>query len=375
MTTVGNANQSESIDEPADAAIRRMTSFAVMTVDWSSHRSSYLDNFVNYALAVIPGDSPTAFPREAVRPSILERFNLPLPTGIVNQLLKRATKLGFLEEVTTEAVRLTEKGKREVAPIPYTLKKLNQEQATVIERFMDWVQIELGVTLTTERAEAMMLDYIETYYCSLMSLAETSSAFVRKLPQIEPTSEQKVAAAFIASIAESDEALFESVANMARGSMMVSALYSPTLVDTTRGFRHTTIYFDTKIVLRALGYEGDAAQQATLELVQLLKRQGARLAVFEFTLAEIRSVIDSVGMRARNGSMWTARPGSVESYFYKLDASNSLIEQHSIRVESKILDIGLQVDPKPPYDNHRYVIDGHVPLSGGVSQHRAGQLF
>ena len=356
---MGTAEGAATVDDPAtnDASIRRMATFAVMTVDWSSQRKSYLDNFLNYALAVIPADSPTAFAREAVQPSILDRFNLDLPSNIVQQLVKRATRLGFLESVGEGAIRMTDKGRREVAPIPYTLKKLAKEQVEIADKFVQWAERELGLVVNRERATAMLLDYVETYYCSLMSLSENSGAGKLNLPRSEPSPGQKVAAAFVAAIAEADAESFESIANMARGSMMVSALYAPTLVDTTRGFRHTTIYLDTKIVLRGLGYEGEAARVSTDDLIQLLLRQGARVAVFDFTLREIRAVIDAVGQKAQSGSLWVARPGSVESYFYKINASNAIIEQHSVRVESKILDLGLHVDPTPSYDNHSYVID------------------
>ena len=339
------------------SAIRRMTAFAVMTVDWSSQRRSYLDNFLNYALAVIPSDSTKAFPREAVRPSIIERFNLTLPGNIVQQLLRRGIRLGFLTAVGDAAVTLTEKGKREVSPIPYTLKKLAAEQVAVAERFVGWAVDEIGLVIESAQANAMLLDYVETYYCSLMSLARSDPSTQLSLPLIEPSPEQRVTAAFVAAMNQTDEALFDSIANMARGSMMVSALYAPSLVDTTRGFSNTTIYLDTKIVLRALGYEGEQAQQATTDLLMILKKQKARLAVFEFTLREIQSVLDAVAAKARGGRMWDSRPGSVEAYFYRTNASNAQIEQHSIRVESQIRALSVNIDPSPSYENHRFVID------------------
>lgn len=334
-----------------------MAAFAVTTVDWSSQRRSYLDNFINYALSVIPANATTAFPRESVRPLIIEKFNLVLPPAIVQQLIRRAVRLGFLSTVGDSAVALTAKGRREVSPIPYTLKKLEEEQSRVSERFAEWATEELGLLLEPDRATSMLLDYVETYYCSLMAQSQTAPGTSLRLPRIEPTAEQKVTAAFIASVNESDESLFDSIANMARGSMMVSALFAPSLVDTTRGFHNTTVYLDTKIVFRALGYEGEAAEQAATELLSILKRQHARLAVFEFTLREIRSVLEAVAHRARGGRMWSARPGSVEAYFYRLNASNSQIEQHSLRVEARMAAVGIQVDPSPPYTNHQYVLD------------------
>lgn len=340
---------------PDDAAIRRMAAFAVTTVDWSNQRRSYLDNFLNYVLAVVPPTSSTAFPVEAIRPSIVQQFNLQLPVSIVQQLVKRGVKLGYVDMVSPHALTLSEKGKREVSPIPYTLKKLSEEQRTVAEQFKDWAGKKLGVTMDQARATSILLNYVETYYCSLMVLADGGGATDR-FPQIEPTAEQKLAAAFIASLDENGS-LFESIANMARGSMMVSALYSTSLVDTTRGFRGTTLYLDTKIALRALGYEGEPAQQSTRELIDLLIRQNARVAVFDFTLREIRSVLDAVAAKARGGRIWDARPGTVESFFYRIDASNAVIEQHSIRVESELQSLGLAVDPAPSFENHRFVID------------------
>lgn len=372
-----NTELDAQIDAASDAAIRRMASFAVMTVDWSNQRRSYLDNFLNYTLAVLPTDSPVAFARDAVHPSIVERFNLQLPANIVQQLIRRAIKLGYLDAVGESAIRLTDKGKREVSPIPYTLKKLQQEQVDLAIAFSGWSKANLNVALEAKQAISILLDYVQTYYCSLMSLADGDGSIQSKLPKMEPTPEQKLAAAFVAVIGESDEALFESIANLARGSMMVSALYSPTLVDTTRGFRHTTIYLDTKVVLRALGYEGQPAEQSATELLGMLKRQGARIAIFDFTFDEIQSVLDAVAQKARTGSIWVARPGSVEAFFYKTNASNATIEQHSVRLESKIRGLGIELDPKPPYDNHRYVIaeaEVETALLAGNQSYRPSAL-
>lgn len=334
-----------------------MAAFAVTTVDWSNQRRSYLDNFINYVLAVIPTDSPTATPRDAIRPLIIERFNLYLPANIVHQLVRRAIRLEFLSPVASGAVALTDRGKREVSPIPYALKKLEREQRIVAQRFAEWAADEVGVVIDEQQATAILLDYVETYYCSLMSLSDGEGLGALNLPLIEPTPNQKIAAAFVFAMNDSAPEIFDSIADMARGSMMVNALYAPNLVDTTRGFRGTTIYLDTKVVLRALGYEGEPAQQATTDLVGVLARQNARLAVFEFTLREIQSVLDAVAQKARGGRIWDSRPGTVESYFYRINASNAQIEQHSVRVESKILAMGMHVDPSPAFENHRFVVD------------------
>lgn len=344
-------------DVHLDPAIQRMVSFAVTTVDWSTQKRSYLDNFVNYVLAAIPAGTATAIPRNALRALIIERFNLYLPDQIVQQLVKRSIKLGFLRQITNAAISLTDRGKQEVAPIPYTLKKLAQEQAAVAEDFALWAKDRLGLSVTPEQATTSLLDYVETYYCSLMSLADGNGATMRHLPKVEPSPTQKLAAAYVAEVASSNPDHFESIANLARGSMMVSALYSPTLVDTTRGFHKTTIYFDTKIIFRALGYEGDSVGEGTRGLLALLRRQGARLAIYEFTLKEIRSVIDGVTHRATHGSLWESRPGSVEAYFYRMSASTSVIEQHSVRVEGEIRNLGLEIDAPPTFENHQLVVD------------------
>ncbi len=341
----------------ADLSVQRMVSFAVMTVDWATQKRSYLDNFLNYVLASIPAATTSAIARNALRSLVIERFNLHLPDQIVQQLVKRAIKLGFLKPVTDAAVALTDQGKKEVAPIPYTLKKLAQEQIAIAEDFARWAGDRLSLAITSEEATTSLLDYVETYYCSLMSLADGNGTSMAHLPNVEPSPTQKMAAAYIADVASSNPDLFESIANLARGSMMVSALYSPALVDTTRGFRNTTIYFDTKIIFRALGYEGDAIGEGTRDLLVLLRRQGARLALYEFTLKEIRSVIDGVSSRALHGSLWESRPGSVESYFYRMSASTSVIEQHSVRVETDIRSLGFEIDASPTFENHRLVVD------------------
>jgi hypothetical protein len=112
------------------------------------------------------------------------------------------------------------------------------------------------------------------------------------LPEVDANDNNLVIVSrFIEMLAERLPERFESFIILVKGHMLANALLCPDLGSLPKSFRKVVFYLDTPIVIRALGLEGSARQEAATELLHLLRKLGGRIAVFSHTLDEIKKVI------------------------------------------------------------------------------------
>jgi hypothetical protein len=117
-----------------------------------------------------------------------------------------------------------------------------------------------------------------------------------------------------------------------------------------RRFRNVNVYIDTGIIMSAFGYRGEATQQATLESFRLLRDTGARIAVFDATLGEVRRILyvydEHLGTYSGRQSLY---PTQETRYFLTKHFSPSDIRMEISLIERNIRDIGVLIEPFPQH--------------------------
>lgn len=336
-------------------AQHRLTGFAVLTVDWNIRRRSYVDNFLNYVMAALGAKQNEALNSHDVTDILSQEYGIRLPERVVNKVLNRSRRLGLTEKKGQELYKATNKGDKELSKISPQIDTLKRQQQDLANAFVDWAQKEIDLKLKTEEATKAIIEYVETYYGSILSMAQGSGS-IGSLPSVEPTQMQRLTASFIDHVSHSDAQRFNYLVNVAQGSMLLSSLFAPAPVNMEKQFKNTTVLLDTKIIFRALGYEGSRAKAATLDWIKLLEAQNAKVSVFEFTLTEARSVIRYCIRAYTQGTLWRESPGSVGAHFFESDTSLTEMELQEGTVESRLSEINIETVPNPEYDE-RYVID------------------
>lgn len=335
----------------------RLASYAVASVNWSKHSKSYLDAFSGFLLAVIAENNLTATGQTDLPRLLNEHFSMDFPPQIVRQIVQRCRADGTVKSVEGEAFQLTDKGRRQVSKFRKNREEYASKQKVLVETFVDWIRDQHRLTLSESQAIALLDCCIagngKTSIRTLLEEVSAANALDMKDNQVSI-----LAATFIAEMGNRPE-ISMALNEMARGMMMVKALFSPTntKVDLTATFRDTTLFLDTKIVLRALGYEDEIAKKATVSAIEMFQKQGATIGIFEFTLNEIKAIFDFTASKAKAGTLWSSRPGSVEAYFFDQRASDSMIMLHSHRLEDEIRHLNIEIKAIDSYKDPRYVVD------------------
>ena len=136
--------------------------------------------------------------------------------------------------------------------------------------------------------------------------------------------------------------------------MLANALVCSDLKSITRNFGTVAFYFDTPLVLRLLGIEGEPKAQACAELVELLRKLKGQCAIFDHTFEETKSVIDADERNLDN----PAARGRVIEEMRRRGTTKSDLQLLSGRLEEILARKGISKRRTPRYErNTAFQID------------------
>ncbi len=96
---------------------------------------------------------------------------------------------------------------------------------------------------------------------------------------------------YVLSLQETDPERFDSFLIVVKGHMLANALLCPDLQQAPKTYRGVTFYFDTPLLVRRIGLEGDVKRAAVENLITLLCNLGATVATFSHSRGELERVI------------------------------------------------------------------------------------
>ena len=338
---------------------KTLVALAVLKANWDHDKKSYLDNFVPFGVAVLE-DHQAGAGLEVIQAGLKDLLGVDLPRGVVATILNRAARQGYVK-----------KGQRQYAPVAdridlsgfrsRTGDALRREQA-LVRALVEYAATRHSLELVHDKAERLLLSYVERSTVPILRSAISGKAY--EAPSESPEVDDYVVSKFVLEVTGEHPELFDSLLAIVQGSMLASALfYAPSVGEITARFERTTIYFDTPIILRALGYEGAAEETAANEVIRLAKSLGARVACFDRTLAELRRVLYGVA-EALGSPRRKTSGGPVRTHFLEQRYRPSDVELLIARLEDALSKIGLNVVDRP-----------QQTLMLGLDEEKLGQLL
>ena len=85
---------------------------------------------------------------------------------------------------------------------------------------------------------------------------------------------------YVLRIQKTDPERFDSLMVLVQGHMLANALVCPDLSHAPKTYKEVTFYFDTPVLIQALGLDGDPGKQAFDELKTQLAQLGGTVATF-----------------------------------------------------------------------------------------------
>lgn len=224
-------------------------------------------------------------------------YGLTLPQSVIKKILLVGKNEGYFI-FEGELIRKTDK--ISASSIRKEQEKYLLEHDYIIDNFIKYYREIKQNDITYEIAEKAMFDFMDENVYKLIK-----NSIEKKEESISITgNENKIAfGRFIRDAIEKlDTTTTAYVSDIAKGVMIQNAVYLPNDDSIERKFSDTWLIFDTPIILSLLGYAGKEKQLPILELLDMARSSGAKIAVYDFTISEVASVLKDCADRIKNNS-------------------------------------------------------------------------
>ena len=316
-----------------------LTSLAMLKVNIDQGRD-YLDYLRPFILQVLCDHKPKLINDVTVQEHIRNDFGLEIPDRTVQIVLKRLSRqhpltrehgvyriTGDLPNPDIAAERAT--ANRHIQSVVAGLKEFSKDTARPITSDDDTIRAicgflaEFNIPCLRAYLRGTAIPTIEKHDNALIVLV---SKYVLSLQETEPER-------------------FGSFLVVVKGHMIANALLCPDLQEAPKTYRGVTFYFDTPLLIRQFGLEGQAKQAAVENLITLLHNLGARVAAFSHSRDEFERVI-------RGASNWINSPdghGPIVMEARKTNITKSDLLMLADEVDAKLSAAGIEVLRTPSY--------------------------
>jgi len=300
----------------------------------------YFDYLRPFILQVLCDHKPNPVTGAAVRDHIRNDFGLEIPERAVQMVLKRLSRQHPLTR-DHGMYRIT--GDLPNPSIATEKADAERHIRAVVAGLKDFAIQTTRPVASNEEAVQAICAFLSKFNipCLRAYLRGTAIPIIEKHDNVLIVLVSK----YVLSLQETDPERFDSFLVLVKGHMLANALLCPDLQQAPRTYKAVTFYFDTPLLVRRLGLEGQAKQAAVQDLIALLRNLGARIAAFSHSRDELERVI-------RGASNFVDSPdgrGSIVMEARSAGTTKSDLLVVAGQIDDKLADADIEVVPTPRY--------------------------
>ena len=316
-----------------------LTSLAILKVNMDQRRD-YLDYLRPFILQALSEQQSDTITDHTVAQRIEEDFGLIIPQRTIQLVLKRLSRTHLISR-QAGAYRIA-------AKLPDSKLLARQAEAqqhieAILLSLQEFSTSSLHPLKNAQEAVDAVTAFLAEFDVSCLR-AYLRGTVIPPLQGRHPKGIVLVSD-FVRSIQETNHALFQSLLILVQGHMLANALLCPDMEHVSRDYRNVTFYLDTPLVVQRLGLEGVAKLQAGRDLLDLLTRLKAKLAVFEHSRDELRGVIMGAAEHLESPS----GRGAVVFEARKNGTTRSDLVLLAESIEDRLSRIGIETHRTPLY--------------------------
>jgi len=326
-----------------------LTSLAILMVNWS-HGYDYIENFVPFVIQCFHSNVNKGISLLDVKQEMNDKFKLNIPLGALATILKRTARRGFIRKSHGIYIRTRKSADK------YQFQKRQdsvlRQHNQLVRKFQEFLLSEFNVDWKKEKAEEALYTILDDQSSIILSTVITGNPL--NLSEFAEEDEEKyLAHKFVLFLHEFDEQGFNYLETLIKGSILANAVIFPNINKISKGLENVDFYLDTTIILRALQLSNKGLVEATLELIELVKKTGGNLNCFNHTIKEIEGILDSSAKNLRQ-----KRPGNYETLNYLIERNMNAgdVERIIASLQHKIKSLDITSENTPEF-NPQYVID------------------
>jgi hypothetical protein len=333
-----------AVNTDAVAIEQKLVALAVLKANFDHGGHGYIDSFVPFAMEAAALSGASTIRVDELQRATGDLLGFPIPEAALRLVVSRAAARGLGEPLRGYEWSFDP---QKVGRFDSTQLRadLAREQRALMAELQEFAHTEHGVELSQEDAERALIHHISAAGSEILLQATGREADARTRRDAD-----FVTVSFISRVLDREPDHAKYLERLVIGSMIAASLRGGGPLDAvTDPFEDLTVFLDTPILLDLLKRPGDVTRAAAMESVKLLNRAGARIAVFDHTLAEVQAIYHGLSESLKHG-FGRGRPaafGTLEEYAltHKLQASDLLSMASS--AESNLGRIGVAVVTPP----------------------------
>ncbi len=321
------------------ASTMTLTSLAMLKVNLDKRRD-YLDYLNPFVQQVLVDDRPDPVTDQVVRDGVRQHFGLEIPAQVIQTVLKRNYRSWSMTR---------EYGVYHIAgdlPNP----GLGAGKAAA-QRHIDAVVNGLTAYAAAaghpfyddEKAVATVLEFLSEFSLSCLRAYLGRTAIPGAVAG--PRTRIVLMSDYVLHLQTAEPERFESLMVLIQGHMLANALLCPDLSHAPKTYKEVAFYFDTPVLIQALGLDGDPGKQAFDELKTQLVQLGGKVAAFAHSKNELSRVLTAVADSVESRDGWgpmvleARRRGTTRSDFLLM----------ATQLDDLLASAGVEVLETPPY--------------------------
>lgn len=262
-----------------------LTSLAMLRVQ-IDQGDDYLDYLKPFVLQTLVDTGPDIIKSQTVKQQIAKQFGLDIPDPTIQVVLKRIArshpikKVDGAYQIVGQLVdpEITNNSNRALLDIELVLNDLMKFSENTIKPIRD-----------KDRAVTAVCAFLSRFDISCLRSYLRGTA----IPSVGNTDDSDVVLVsnFVHRINSINSAQFKRFLTIVQGNMLANALVRSDLSPTPSNYRGVEFFFDTPLLIQAIGAEGVVKQSATIELINTLLQLRGKLRYFSHTFDELKQVL------------------------------------------------------------------------------------
>ncbi|MCL2746787.1 MAG: hypothetical protein FWE48_06865 [Coriobacteriia bacterium] len=316
----------------------------------------HLGIFLPLVLDVVPDLANKNFTAGELGDALLAKHGIRMPQPTIQTLLKRVSRQGVL---IRKAGRYSLDGELESArDLEKQKKVIADAQNRLGSALVEFAEQRDLLLNNGESALRLLLRFLKSKQVSVLleipsSQELSSSADIQTLSQ----KEINVLNEFVRDIVPFNDVFKSTLGGILKGLVLYEATFLPDFAGIGRQFQNMRVYFDSGLVLQALGYQGASAKKLATETTRLLKSAGIHCLVFDDTVREVRQILSACEHQLSLPHVHrNLRPSPIIRHFLSERYSPGDIRQVTILLEDNIRSLGFVIASTPTRTS-RYTAD------------------
>jgi hypothetical protein len=279
---------------------------------------------------------------DEIRGLVFANTNLKIPVPTIQTLLGRCAKEGYL-------IRSGGRFHKTAKAIPFSntasaILEVKAEQDFLGQALLEHSR-ETGITFDSpESAVQALADFISEHKLEILlqhSPVEPGQDSLKKTRNL---------ARFITERCIPEPSLNKPLKSLLEGILLADVLLMRDVQSAGMKFTNCRVYLDTRILIAALGLDGQADELATKEGLAAIRNAGAQLLAFERTVTEIRGILRVYEDKlATNEGRLSLFPTSMTAHMIGERYSPTEVKIIALEVEQRLRRIGIAIHAFPTH--------------------------